>query len=97
MSKKENDFLNERIKKIPSGNFQNYARVMLLSGETKYVDYSELKKVLYEINRIGNNINQIARLANLYEEISREDIIQASIDRMIMDKQESEQVMKKRV
>lgn len=70
---------------------------MLLSGEIKYVDYSELKKVLYEINRIGNNINQIARLANLYEEISREDIIQASIDRMIMDKQESDQVMKKRV
>ena len=47
---------------------------MLLAGEINYVDYSELKELKWEINKIGNNINQVVKLANQFEEISQEDI-----------------------
>lgn len=74
LTEKENEFLNLKIKSSPYDNFQNYARHMLLTGEIHYVDYSELKELKWEINKIGNNINQVVKLANQFEEISQEDI-----------------------
>ncbi|OJG34151.1 hypothetical protein RT42_GL001234 [Enterococcus cecorum DSM 20682 = ATCC 43198] len=47
---------------------------MLITGEAKIVDYSELKKLNGQINRLGNNINQIVKLAHYFDEISNEDI-----------------------
>lgn len=70
----ENELLKRRINVSPYDNFQNYARHMLLAGEIHYVDYSELQQLKWEVNKIGNNINQIAKLANQFEEISKEDI-----------------------
>lgn len=74
LTEKENEFLNLKIKSSPYDNFQNFARHMLLAGEINYVDYSELKELKWEINKIGNNINQVVKLANQFEEISQEDI-----------------------
>jgi len=70
----ENDYLKNRINESPYNNFQNYARHLLLAGEIKFVDYTELKQLKWEINKIGNNINQVVRLANQFEDISQEDI-----------------------
>lgn len=67
-------YVESKISKSPINNFQNFARLMLITGEVKMIDYSELHKLNAEINRIGNNINQIARLANQFEEISAEDV-----------------------
>ena len=74
LTEEENEFLKERINDSPYDNFQNYARHMLLAGKIHYVDYSELQQLKWEVNKIGNNINQIAKLANQFEEISQEDI-----------------------
>ena len=38
------------------------------------MDYTELKQLKWEINKIGNNINQVVKLANQFEDISQEDI-----------------------
>jgi len=73
-SKEENDYLKDKIERSPFNNFQNYARILLLTGEVKMVDYSELQRLNGEVNRIGNNINQIAKLAHQFKEISGEDI-----------------------
>lgn len=70
----ENDYLKKRINESPYNNFQNYARHLLLAGEIKFVDYTELKQLKWEINKIGNNINQVVKLANQFEDISQEDI-----------------------
>ncbi len=60
----ELDYLNKKIKDSPFNNFQNFARILLLTGEVKIVDYSSLQQLNGEVNRIGNNINQIARGIN---------------------------------
>ena len=74
LTEEENELLKRRINDSPYDNFQNYARHMLLAGSIHYVDYSELQQLKWEVNKIGNNINQIAKLANQFEEISQEDI-----------------------
>ena len=74
LTEEENELLKERINDSLYDNFQNYARHMLLAGKIHYVDYSELQQLKWEVNKIGNNINQIAKLANQFEEILQEDI-----------------------
>lgn len=73
-SEEENNYLKRKIERSPFNNFQNYARILLLTGEVKIVDYSELQRLNGEVNRIGNNINQMAKLAHQFKEISSEDI-----------------------
>ena len=46
-----------------------------INGYTINVDYSQLKELCYEINRIGNNINQIAHKVN-----STNNVLQTDID-----------------
>lgn len=73
-SESENQLINKKIEASFFPNFQNFALHMLIQGEVKYVDYSELKKLTMEIHRIGININQVIKLANQFNDISSEDI-----------------------
>lgn len=73
-SKEENDVINRKIEKSFYPNFQNFALHLLIQGEIRHVDYSELNKLTTEIHKIGINLNQMARLANQFHEISSEDI-----------------------
>lgn len=77
-SKEELDYLNKKIERSPFNNFQNYARILLITGEVKMVEYSDLQRLSADINRIGNNINQISKYAHQFREISGEDIIELS-------------------
>ena len=74
LTAEEDKFIRKKVEQSPFNNFQNFARIMLITGEVKMVDYSELKKLNGQINRVGNNINQIAKLAHYFDEISNEDI-----------------------
>lgn len=68
------EYIKEKIIKSPFNNFQNFARLLIISGEIKNVDYSQLIGLNQEVARVGNNINQMARLANQFKEISPDDI-----------------------
>ncbi len=68
------NYLIKKIKRSPFNNFQNFARILLIQGEIRYVDFSDLRRLVSAVNRVGNNINQIARLANQFQEISQKDI-----------------------
>lgn len=46
----ELDYL-KKIKDSPFNNFQNFARILLLTGEVKIVDYSSLQQLNGEINK----------------------------------------------
>lgn len=74
LTKEEDEYIRKKVEQSPFNNFQNFARIMLITGEAKIVDYSELKKLNGQINRLGNNINQIVKLAYYFDEISNEDI-----------------------
>ena len=69
---------NEQIKRIMADNgmpsFQYYAKNILCQGRVVKIDFSELKNLRVAINRIGGNINQIAKRANESAEISVEEI-----------------------
>ena len=70
---RENKLIKERMELHGFKNFNTYARYMLLTGEVVTVDYSELIKLRTEINRIGTNINQLAKYVNTTEEITLEN------------------------
>ncbi|HEP1571416.1 mobilisation protein (MobC) [Streptococcus henryi] len=78
---RENELIKERMTLHGFKNFNTYARYMLLTGEVVTVDYSELVKLRTEINRIGTNINQLAKYVNTNEEVSLENYqsLQASL------------------
>src|SRR3712207_8064979 len=68
----EADKLRRRITLSGKKTFQAYALKMLLEGKIERYDYSELRQLRIEVNRIGQNINQLVRYVNTFEERSEE-------------------------
>lgn len=58
--------LNERIAKSNCQNFSVYARKVLLNPNMSFVTINTdtYDQLVFELRRIGNNINQIARAIN---------------------------------
>lgn len=59
----------------------NYVRKMALSGRVIKIDFTTLKESLletgqyvYELNKIGNNLNQIAHKLNQTDIVEKEDV-----------------------
>lgn len=59
----------------------NYVRLMALNGRVIKIDFSTLKESLsetgqyvYELNKIGNNLNQIAHKLNQTDIVEQEDV-----------------------
>ena len=51
-------------RKMGTGCFSVYARKMLIDGYVIRLDYSDVKAMTAELQKIGTNINQIARRVN---------------------------------
>lgn len=51
-----------------------YLRKMAIEGYIIKRDFSQVEQLVYEINRIGNNINQVARHANEMEHVTKDEI-----------------------
>lgn len=76
--------LRKRINLSNKETFQAYAYDLLLEGKIETYDYSELQKLRIEVNRIGQNVNQLVRYVNTFDEIDNElfKALQAEIDDM---------------
>ncbi|MDH7734012.1 MULTISPECIES: plasmid mobilization relaxosome protein MobC [Streptococcus] len=59
---------------VPS--FQYYAKNQLVQGKVVQIDFSELKDLRVAINRVGTNINQIAKHANENQGVRPEEVAQ---------------------
>ena len=57
-------------------NFSAFAAEMLLQGEVKSYDFSNLKKLNASIGRIAGNINQIAKRCNENKSVHTNDVEQ---------------------
>ena len=80
----EANIISNRVKLSKKETFQAYALEMLQNGKIATYDYSELQKLRIEVNRIGQNVNQLVRYVNTFDEIDNElfKALQAEIDDM---------------
>ena len=69
----ERDFIFEKMEQLKTNNFGAYARKMLIDGYAVNTDYSDLKSVCAEMQKIGVNINQIAKRVNSTTRIYEQD------------------------
>ena len=60
----EYQLIKERMEKSGSSSLREFVVEAATNGFLINVDYSDLKSLAYEINKIGNNINQIAHKVN---------------------------------
>lgn len=74
----ENDILRINMNKFGMKKFSTYARRMLLYPQLPVIniDTSEYERVTRELKRIGNNLNQVAKLANQNKQVDAQMIIQ---------------------
>ncbi|HEM3615069.1 TPA: plasmid mobilization relaxosome protein MobC [Streptococcus suis] len=75
VNEEEDRDIKARMRAVGLENFSNYARLMVLTGKVVVVNFDGLTELRKEINSIGVNINQIAKVANTDEQISTEQII----------------------
>lgn len=74
VTKEERALIEEKMKLIPTRNMAAYLRKMAIDGYVLQVDHSAIKAMTAEIQKIGVNINQIARRANATGSVYQEDI-----------------------
>lgn len=79
----EKELIHERISKCKFSNFSGYARKMLLNGYIVNIDLSKYHELAGEVNKIGVNINQIAKNANTRGIVFAEEI---NFTKELMDK-----------
>jgi len=72
----ERDFIYDKMNEVNTNNFGAYARKMLIDGYAIHTDYSDLKTVIVEMQKIGVNINQIAKRINSTSRIYEHDFIE---------------------
>ena len=64
----------QKMQQLRTQNFGAYARKMLIDGYVVKIDYSDIKAMPAELQKIGTNINQIARRVNATGTIYAQDI-----------------------
>ena len=74
LSHDELNFLTLRITKSGNPPFTTFARNSLLTSKMVHVEFTNTKKMLEQLSRIGNNLNQIAHRANETEKVTGEDM-----------------------
>ena len=83
VTEKEYNSIKIKMKQFGTEKFSIYARKMLIDGYVISINnIYEFKKLVYEVNKIGVNINQLTKLANENKSISK------SIINSIIKKQE---------
>lgn len=74
LSDDEKDLLNERLKSMSIKNKSEYIRKLILNGYIINIDLSIINKFISTVSRVANNINQITRKLNTFNNISNEEI-----------------------
>ena len=64
VTEEERTLIEEKMKQVPTSNMEAYLRKMAIDGYIIQVDHSDIKKMTAELQKIGVNINQIAKRAS---------------------------------
>ncbi|MGV3293862.1 plasmid mobilization protein [Streptococcus pluranimalium] len=74
LTPEENEQIKRAMEQMNAPSFQYYAKNQLVQGKLVQIDFSELKNLRVAVNRIGGNINQIAKHANENQAITPEEL-----------------------
>ncbi len=64
VTEEERALIEEKMKQIPTVNLSAYSRKMLIDGYIIILDLQEVKAHTVQLQKIGVNVNQIARRIN---------------------------------
>ena len=76
LTEEEARFISTKVSESGMTNFNSFARIMLIMGEVKILNFEELKELRQAINRIGVNVNQIAKKVNEDDQVSLNELSQ---------------------
>lgn len=78
----EYQLIRERMEKSGTATLREFLVEAAANGFLINVDYSDIKQLSYEINRVGNNINQIAHRINSEGAVYKREIeeVQEKVD-----------------
>ena len=74
VTEEERALIEQKMKLVPTRNMESYLRKMAIDGYIIQIDHSDIKAMTAEIQKIGVNINQIARRVNAAGSVYKEDI-----------------------
>ena len=72
----EKALIQKKMEQLGTDNFSRYARKMLIDGYVIHIDLSEFQPLADAVNRVGVNINQIAKTVNATGTIFGDDMQQ---------------------
>jgi SepF-like predicted cell division protein (DUF552 family) len=61
---REKELIQKKMEQSYTDNFSRYARKMLIDGYVIHVDLSQFQELAGEVQKVGVNINQIAKTVN---------------------------------
>lgn len=76
VSENELNSIKVRMQEANISNLSMYLRKVAIDGYIITQDFSDLRKIVYELGKLGTNVNQIAKVANTYgvAELYKDDI-----------------------
>ena len=70
----ERALIEQKMKLVPTRNMAAYLRKIAIDGYIIQVDHADIKAMTAEIQKIGININQIAKRVNATGSVYQEDM-----------------------
>ena len=70
----EREFIRQKMDLLHTRNFSAYARKMLIDGYVVHIDTTDIRAQTAELQKIGVNVNQIARRLNSMGSLYTQDV-----------------------
>ena len=74
VTEEERALIEQKMKLVPTRNMAAYLRKIAIDGYIIQVDHADIKAMTAEIQKIGININQIAKRVNATDSVYQEDM-----------------------
>ena len=74
VTEEERTLIEQKMKLVPTRNMAAYLRKIAIDGYIIQTDHSDIKAMTAEIQKIGVNVNQIAKRVNATGSVYQEDI-----------------------
>ena len=74
VTEEERALIEQKMKLVPTRNMESYLRKMAIDGYIIQIDHTDIKAMTAEIQKIGVNVNQIAKRVNTIGSVYQEDI-----------------------